>query len=115
MEKEIFINKTLDIISEVTDEQNLIKDWETGSLEIKFRDSNNKSCEIRVCSNFFGLFNTINFSINLQWVAEYEISRKEFKLIKNSFEQRITDIKSSKLNEFFKQENRDNKINQLIN
>jgi len=114
MEKEIFINKTLDIISEVTDEQNLRKDWETGSLVIEFGDSNNKPCEIRVYRIFFGLFNRISFSINLQWVAEFEISRKEFKLIKNSFEQRIADIKSSKLNEFFTQENRDNKINQLI-
>jgi len=90
MEKEIFINKTLDIISEVTDEQNLRKDWETGSLVIEFRDSNNKPCEIRVWRRLLVLH---HFSINLQWVAEYEISRKEFKLIKNSFEQRIADIK----------------------
>ena len=72
MEKEIFINKTLDIISEVTDEQNLREDWETGSLVIEFRDSNNKPCEIRVCSNFFGLFNTINFSINLMNPSQTE-------------------------------------------
>jgi hypothetical protein len=113
MEKEVFLNKVEEIISNITDEKYLTKDWE--SIEIDFKDSNGKICEIKMYSYFFGFVREVSFWIDLTHITDYKLSKKEYRRILTTFDNKIKEIKNLKLNNFFKQENRDNKIEQLIN
>jgi hypothetical protein len=112
MEKEVFLNKVEEIISNITDEKYLNK---SDFISIEFKDSNGKNCEIQMCSYFFGLARSITFSIDFYYIAEYTLTKKEYKRILTTFDNKIKEIKNLKLNNFFKDEVRDNKIKQLIN
>jgi hypothetical protein len=115
MRKEVFLNKVEEIISNITDEKYLTKDWESNSIEIDFKDSNGKSCEIKMYSYFFGFVREVSFWIDFTHIIDYKLSKKEHRKILTKFDNRIKEIKNSKLNNFFKDEVRDNKIEQLIN
>jgi len=84
-------------------------------ISIEFKDSNGKNCEIQMCSYFFGFVREVSFWIDSYYIAEYTLTKKEYKRILTKFDNRIKEIKNLKLNNFFKDEFRDNKIKQLIN
>jgi hypothetical protein len=115
MEKIQFLEKTKEIISNINDENHLEKDWDTDSMKIEFKDKNGKNCEIRIYSRFFGLFKGISFWINLYHITEYKLTRKEYRQLSKAFNDKKKEIKNAKLNNFFKDEYRDNQIEQILN
>ena len=112
MEKEVFLNKVEEIISN-TDEKYLNK--YSDFIQIEFIDSNGKNCNIELCSYFLGLMRGISLWIDSYHITDYNLTKKEYKRILTKFDNRIKEIKNSKLNNFFKAEVRDNKIEKLIN
>ena len=110
MNKEIFINECIDIITDVTKPDDIC----IYSLITIEYERDGIYGEIRIYSMFFGLYNSVEIFINSRLVKEVKVNRKHYLQLKRATVHRLDVLNNKEFYDVFKRTCRNTHIDSIL-